>query len=58
MIKATNGAKKSYKLVYKENVNFSIRVVTPMFISTTDDTTMFVPRVLLMVAMKFYYQQE
>ena len=38
---ATDGAKKLYELVQKENDGLDIKVVYPFFISTTDDTTMF-----------------
>ena len=40
--KATAGAQQLYKLVFKENDGQPIRVVNPMFISTTDDTTLFI----------------
>ena len=39
--KATEGAKKLYELVKKENEGLEMRVILPMFISTTDNTTMF-----------------
>ena len=39
--KATEGAKLLHKLVHNENKGSSIRVVYPMFMSTTDDTTVF-----------------
>ena len=40
--KATTGAKLLHKLVQKEFKNMPMRVILPMFISTTDDTTLFV----------------
>ena len=39
--KATYGAKKLYKLIQKENGGKELKVVFPLFVSTTDDTTMF-----------------
>lgn len=39
--KTTNGAQRLYKLIQKENPDESFRVVLPMFVSTTYDTTMF-----------------
>ena len=39
--KATDGAKKLYKLIQKENGGSELKVVLPFFVSTTDDTTMF-----------------
>ena len=39
---ATEGAKLLYDLVKKENEGLELQVVMPMFISTTDDTTLFV----------------
>ena len=38
---ATEGAKLLHKLVAKENKGLDLQVVLPMFISTTDDTTIF-----------------
>ena len=38
---ATTGAKVLYKLVKLENEGLDLHVVLPMFISTTDDTTVF-----------------
>ena len=38
---ATAGAKLLYELVKKENKGLDLHVVLPMFISTTDDTTVF-----------------
>ena len=38
---ATEGAKKLYDLISKENDGLELRVILPMFISTTDDTTVF-----------------
>ena len=40
--KATAGAKLLHKLVLNEFKNMPMRVILPMFISTTDDTTLFV----------------
>ena len=39
--KATAGAKLLYKLIKKENKGLDIQVILPMFISTSDDTTVF-----------------
>ena len=39
--RATTGAKLLYKMIAKENNCEDIRVVLPMFVSTTDDTTVF-----------------
>ena len=39
--KATDGAIKLYNLIANENKGLELRVVLPMFISTTDDTTVF-----------------
>ena len=38
---ATTGAKVLYELVKLENEGLDLHVVLPMFISTTDDTTVF-----------------
>ena len=38
---ATEGARVLHKLVKKENTDLDIQVVMPMFISSTDDTTVF-----------------
>ena len=40
--KASEGAQLLYKLVTKEFNGMEMRVILPMFISTTDDTTLFV----------------
>ena len=39
--KASEGAKLLYDLVKQENNGMDMRVIPPMFISTTDDTTLF-----------------
>ena len=39
--KATKGAQILHDLIAKENEGLEIRIVLPMFISTTDDTTIF-----------------
>ena len=39
--KATTGAKKLHDLIQKENEGLDLRVILPMFSSTTDDTTVF-----------------
>ena len=38
---ATDGAKRLHELIKKENNEHDIRVVLPMYVSTTDDTTVF-----------------
>ena len=37
----TDGAKRLYNLIKKENDGQEIRVDTPMYVSTTDNTTLF-----------------
>ena len=39
--KVTKGAKLLYDLISKENSGLELRVILPMFVSTTDDTTVF-----------------
>ena len=39
--KSTDGAKQLYDLIKRENDGVDIKVVLPMFISSTDDTTVF-----------------
>ena len=40
--KASVGAKYLYKLIQQENNGADLQVVMPMFVSTTNDTTVFV----------------
>ena len=39
--KATYGARKYYEIVKKENKGLDLRVILPMCVSSTDNTTVF-----------------